>query len=164
MLLLMMMMIRGTKIISGHLIPTHQMSHCVSTTKNYRLTLFTEIIAVYSKVHSKHVYTLGRQHTKLWKIKHVAYTVCACSRDVRRHNPNKNSGRKFLRMKILLERRGIDVKKNYAMMPPYCSIWGICAQLQGMGVRGQVMVRQNAEELHRWNIRRESTSEFQSVT
>jgi hypothetical protein len=113
------------------------MSHCVSTTKTYRLTLFTEIIAVYSKGHSKHVYTLGRQHTKLWKIKHVAYTVWACSRDVRRHNPNKNSGRKFLRMKALLERRGIDVKKNYAMMPPYCSIWGICAQLQGMGVSGR---------------------------
>jgi hypothetical protein len=63
--MMMMMMIKGTKIISGHLIPTHQMSHCVSITKTYRLMLFKEIIAVYSKGHTKHVYALGRQNTKL---------------------------------------------------------------------------------------------------
>ena len=144
--IIMMMMIKGTKIISGHLISKHQMSHCFSITKTYRLMLFKEIIAVYSKGHTKHVYTLGRQNTKLWKIKHVAYTVWACNRDVRRHNPNKNSGRKFLRTKALLERRGIDVKKKCARMPQHCSTWGICAQLQGMGVTGrkktgQVMVK-----------------------
>lgn len=131
------MMIKGTKIISGHLIPTHQISHCVSITKTYRLMLFTEIIAVYSKGHTKHAYTLGRQNTKLWKIKHVAYTVWECSRDVRQHNPKKNYGRKCLRMKVLFERRGTDAKKKCGKMRPNCSIWGICAQLQGMGVTGR---------------------------
>jgi len=56
---------KGNKIISGHLIPTHQISHCVSITKTYRLMLFTEIIAVYSKGHTERAYTLGRQNTKL---------------------------------------------------------------------------------------------------
>ena len=65
MMMMMMMMIKGTKIISGHLIPAHQMSHCVSITKADRLMLFTEIIAVYFKGHTKHVYTLGRQNRKL---------------------------------------------------------------------------------------------------
>jgi hypothetical protein len=132
-LIKMMMMMKGTKLISERLIPIHPMSHCVFITKTY-LLMFSEIIAVYSKCHIKHVHTVGRQNTKLWKLKHVAYTVWACSRDVRQHNPKKNSGRKFLRKKALLERRGIDMKKKCGIMPPYCWIWGICAQMHGIGV------------------------------
>jgi hypothetical protein len=131
-MMMMMMMMMGTKLISERLIPTHPVSHCFSISKTYRQMLFREIIAVYSKGHTKQVYTVGRQNTKLWKLKHVAYTVWACSRDVRQYNPKKNSGRKFLRKKALLERRGIDVKKKCGMMPTFGSIWGICAQLHGM--------------------------------
>jgi hypothetical protein len=165
----MMMMIKGIKIISGHLIPTHQISHWVSITKTIRLMLFTEIIPVYSKCHTKHVYTLGRPNTKFWKIKHVAYTVWACSRDVRQHDPNKNSGRKFLIMMALVERRGINVKKKCGMMPAYCSIWGNSAQLQGMGMTGRSkkQVRSwsgKAPEIYVEEIYAESTCEFQSVT
>jgi hypothetical protein len=58
--MMMMMMIKGTKRMSGHLIPTHQVSYCVSITKTYRLMLFRGIIAVYSKGHTKHVHTLEK--------------------------------------------------------------------------------------------------------
>jgi hypothetical protein len=64
-MMMIMMMIKGTKIISERLIPFHPMSHCVSITKTYRLMLFREIIAVYSKSHIKHVHTVGRQNTKM---------------------------------------------------------------------------------------------------
>ena len=113
-LIKMMMMIKVTKIISGHLIPTHQ----ISLRLRYK---DLSANAVYSKGHTKHAYTLGRQNTKLWKIKNVAFTVWECSRDVRQHNPKKNYGRKFLRMKALFERRGIDAKKNVEW-------WGQIAQ------------------------------------
>jgi len=42
-----------------------QSTHCISDTKEQRVLPFSEIIAVYSEYHTKHINTLCMQHASL---------------------------------------------------------------------------------------------------